>query len=96
LSDDDDELAFINERYETIFEDIKKFEALLSTLPVSSMLRVRSIFGAIMCGISSCHKDLALAAKQKIEILTSDLNYLVFDLEATRRERDEYKRKLGL
>ena len=47
-------------------------------------------------GISRCHRELAEVARTKIDSLQSDLNYLIFDIEATRRERDEYKRRLGL
>jgi hypothetical protein len=48
-----------------------------------------------MRDIAVCHKGLAILAKEKVDSLVSDLNYMSFDLEATRRERDEYKRKLG-
>ena len=40
------------------------------------------------------HKILNLV-QQAIGQLRLDLKYLVFDLEATRRERDQYKERLG-
>ena len=92
---EDDELLYITEQYQTIFEDIKTFEELISCLPTAVGSEIRATFGKIIGGITQCHKDLANMAKTKIESMNSDLNYLVFDLEATRRERDVYKRKLG-
>lgn len=68
---------------------------MMSLLPSKIALELRGVFGKIMRDIAVCHKELAMLAKEKVDSLISDLNYMSFDLEATRRERDEYKRKLG-
>ena len=70
-------------------------EEMISLLPSKIALELRSVFSKIMRDIAGCHKGLAILAKEKVDSLVSDLNYMSFDLEATRRERDEYKRKLG-
>lgn len=92
---DDENIEFINEIYATVFEDIKLFEEMLSMLPSEYRQELRLVFGKIIGGISRCHRELAEVARQKIEGMQSDLNYLIFDIEATRRERDDYKRRLG-
>ena len=68
-------------------------EEMITLLPSKTALELRSVFGKIMRDIAVCHKGLAILAKEKVDSLISDLNYMSFDLEAT--ERDEYKRKLG-
>lgn len=70
-------------------------EEMITLLPSKTALELRNVFGKIMRDIAACHKGLAILAKEKVDSLISDLNYMSFDLEATRRERDEYKRKLG-
>jgi|APCry1669188910_1035180.scaffolds.fasta_scaffold00120_28 hypothetical protein len=70
-------------------------EEMIALLPSKTALELRSVFSKIMRDIAVCHKGLAILAKEKVDSLVSDLNYMSFDLEATRRERDEYKRKLG-
>ncbi len=70
-------------------------EEMISLLPSKIALELRSVFSKIMRDIAVCHKGLAILAKEKVDSLISDLNYMSFDLEATRRERDEYKRKLN-
>lgn len=94
--DEDDEIDRINADYGEIFEDIKIFDELISDLPAAISSPIKAQFGKIMGGLSSCHMKLAMAARSKIASLGSDCNYLLFDLEATRRERDEFKKRLGL
>lgn len=91
---EEDELFYINEKYESIFEDIKLFEEQLCSLPSPVATELRMTFSRILGSISQCHRELATMAKNKIESMKSDVNYLIFDLEATKRERDEYKRKM--
>lgn len=79
-----------------VLEDIKTLECMISALPKKTAQELRVTFSRIMGEIAGCHKNLAILARDKIDSLVSDLNYLSFDLEATRRERDDYKRKLGL
>lgn len=40
-------------------------------------------------------RAILLAVQDSLSQLRLDMKYLMFDLEATRRERDEYRRKLG-
>ena len=44
---DDESLDFINEIYETVFEDIRLFEEMLSLLPPEYRHELRSVFGKI-------------------------------------------------
>lgn len=45
-------------------------------------------------GPSNRRKRILGLLKESIEQLRLDVSYLVFDLQATRRERDEYKNQL--
>ncbi len=39
-------------------------------------------------------QEIFLCLKESLEQLRFDMKYLLFDLEATRRERDDYRRRL--
>jgi septal ring factor EnvC (AmiA/AmiB activator) len=78
-----------NENWETIVASI-------AALPETSNQRAAAIaaLANIKEGLERKHRLLTLV-QEALSQLRLDLKYLIFDLESTRRERDELKEKLG-
>ena len=73
--------------------DIAELQALLGQLPAEVRERLNPTFDRVMEGTKRRRRILGLV-QDALSQLRLDLKYLMFDLEATRRERDEYKRQL--
>ncbi len=65
----------------------------LARLPVEQRLQVDAIFGRVVENTKRRRRILTLV-QDALSQLRLDMKYLMFDLEATRRERDDYRRQL--
>jgi len=63
-------------------------------LPHEHRLKVEPLLVRVVENTRRRRRILALV-QDALGQLRLDMKYLTFDLEATRRERDEYRRKLG-
>jgi hypothetical protein len=73
--------------------EIAEMGALLTTLPAEHRLRLESAFGQVVESTRRRKRILNLV-QEALGQLRLDMKYLMFDLEATRRERDEFRRQL--
>ena len=71
--------------------DLADLKAVLEHLPTDQRQDVSPAFGRVVEGTRRRRRILALV-QDALSQLRLDLKYLMFDLEATRRERDEYRR----
>ena len=65
----------------------------LATLPAEYRGQVEMVFGRVVESTKRRRRILTLV-QDALSQLRLDMKYLMFDLEATRRERDEFKKKL--
>ena len=74
-------------------QDIAELQTLLQQLPENLQERINPILNRLM---ESCkrRRRILILVQDSLSQLRLDLKYLMFDLEATRRERDEYKRQV--
>ena len=72
--------------------DIIELGEALSALPLEYRQRVESLYGRVLESTRRRRRILGLV-QDALSQLRLDMKYLMFDLEATRRERDEFKRK---
>ncbi len=69
-------------------------QAIMHCEPVG--LRVKAIEGLHLLKETEARRQRVLEVVQEaLSQLRLDVKYLIFDVEATRRERDELKRRLG-
>jgi hypothetical protein len=73
--------------------ELASLQAVLRELPVESWERVEPLFSRVVDSTRRRRRILALV-QETLGQLRLDLKYLMFDLEATRRERDDYRRQL--
>jgi hypothetical protein len=71
--------------------DLVELGAVLSALPPEYERMVRPVFDRVAEGTKRRRRILNLV-QDALGQLRLDMKYLMFDLEATRRERDEYRR----
>jgi hypothetical protein len=79
---------------EQVHTNLKVLADVIDTLPEEIQLTLSSPFGQLnnsMISRQETLKQVQLALGQ----LRLDVKYLMFDLEATRRERDTLKKRLG-
>lgn len=74
----------------TIVKELTELTAAVSTLNPSVQAQLFPALNELCDNLQRRYDTLDLV-KQALEQLRLDLKYLVFDLEATKRERDEYK-----
>lgn len=73
----------------------KQIKAALLSVPYST-LTVQALAALDQVAETNNRRTRILSAVQEaMSQLRLDMKYLIFDLEATRRERDEYKQRLG-
>lgn len=72
-------------------KDMLELAALVSTLPVEHRRRIEPVMVRVMETTRRRRRILNLV-QDALSQLRLDMKYLVFDLEATRRERDTYRR----
>ena len=65
----------------------------IAQLPVEFRLRVEPLVNRVLDNAKRRRRILSLV-QDALGQLRLDMKYLTFDLEATRRERDEYRQKL--
>ncbi|MGB9690488.1 transcriptional regulator [Thermogutta sp.] len=77
----------------TIPAELQELAAAIERLPAPYREVVRPAFEKVVDATRRRRQILSLVQDALAE-LRLDMKYLLFDLEATRRERDEYKRQL--
>ena len=73
--------------------DLVELEAALYDLPAAQRARVIEIFDRVKQSTLRRRRILNLV-QDALSQLRLDMKYLMFDLEATRRERDEFRRQV--
>ena len=78
---------------EQIPADLQKLVLALSTLPEQHAVQLAPLVDSVVESTKRRRRILTLV-QEALSQLRLDMKYLMFDLEATRRERDEYRCKL--
>ena len=78
---------------EQIPADLQKLAAALNTIPEQYAAQLGPLVDAVVESTKRRRRILTLV-QDALGQLRLDMKYLMFDLEATRRERDEYRLKL--
>ena len=73
--------------------EMAHLQAVLQELPADAWARVEPLLAKVIDSTKRRRRILAMV-QDALGQLRLDLKYLMFDLEATRRERDEYRRQL--
>lgn len=73
--------------------DILELAGLLEHLPPEHRRQIEPLFARVLESTKRRRRILGLV-QDALSQLRLDMKYLMFDLEATRRERDEFRRKL--
>jgi len=73
--------------------ELVHLQAVLNDLPASELARVEPLLDKVIDSTKRRRRILAMV-QEALSQLRLDLKYLMFDLEATRRERDQYRREL--
>lgn len=73
--------------------DVQELAATLSQLPSEHRQRIEPLFSRVLESTRRRRRILGLV-QDALGQLRLDMKYLMFDLEATRRERDEFRRKV--
>jgi hypothetical protein len=73
--------------------DIAELSLVIGGLPDEFRARLTPILSRVMESTKRRRRILSLV-QDALSQLRLDMKYLVFDLEATRRERDEYRQRL--
>lgn len=74
--------------------DIVELTHLIGSLSAADRSRIEPVLARVVDSTKRRRRILSLV-QDALSQLRLDMKYLVFDLEATRRERDEYRAKLG-
>ncbi len=82
-----------NSKPEPISKDFAELATAIAALPASDRLRIEPLLTRVVDSTTRRRRILTLV-QDALSQLRLDMKYLMFDLEATRRERDEYRRKL--
>jgi hypothetical protein len=72
--------------------DVQELAAAIEALPLEHRLHVEPILHRVLESTRRRRRILNLV-QDALSQLRLDMKYLMFDLEATRRERDEFQRK---
>lgn len=78
---------------EELTRDLLELAQAIETLPVEHRAALEPIFHRVAEGARRRRRILTLV-QEALSQLRLDMKYLVFDLEATRRERDSYRQNL--
>lgn len=71
-------------------KELNDLTAVVSTLKTDVQAKLAPALNQLLANLRKRYDTLTLV-KQALEQLRLDLKYLVFDLDSTRQERDEYK-----
>lgn len=83
----------VHPNVEELPAEMAQLQAVLQELPSSEWARVEPLLNRVIDSTKRRRRILAMV-QDALSQLRLDLKYLMFDLEATRRERDEYRRQL--
>jgi hypothetical protein len=72
--------------------DIQELAAAIVALPPRERMQVEPLFARVLESTRRRRRVLGLV-QDALAQLRLDMKYLMFDLEATRRERDDFRRK---
>ena len=81
---------FCNTKSEELPRDMIELANIIDSLPSEIHSRVEPTFSRVMESTKRRRRILNLV-QEALSQLRLDMKYLIFDLEATRRERDEYR-----
>ncbi|MBS0208891.1 MAG: transcriptional regulator [Planctomycetes bacterium] len=73
--------------------DVVELKAAIEAMPLEVRVRLEPLVGRVVESTKRRRKIMNLV-QDALGQLRLDMKYLVFDLEATRRERDEYRQQL--
>jgi hypothetical protein len=73
--------------------DIVELASALEQLPEAQRRQIAPLFARVLESTKRRRRILGLV-QDALSQLRLDMKYLMFDLEATRRERDEFRRKI--
>jgi len=73
--------------------EIAELAVLVNSLPDEYRAKIQPAVARVVQSAQRRRKILELV-QEALSQLRLDMKYLIFDLEATRKERDEYKRQL--
>ncbi len=79
--------------HEELTEDLAELGSLLVQLPPNYRERAESVFARVLNANRRRRRLLSLV-RDSVSDMRLDIKYLQFDLEATRRERDELRREV--
>lgn len=77
---------------ETLPKDLTELSTLIADLPAEHRDRLKPVLGRVVESTKRRRRILSLV-QEALSQLRLDMKYLVFDLEATRRERDLYRQQ---
>ncbi len=83
----------IKSQPEELPADILELAGAIAQLPPEQRRRVELLFGRVLESTKRRRRILGLV-QDALSQLRLDMKYLMFDLEATRRERDAFRSKL--
>lgn len=75
-------------------KEINELIEAISALPEQKRNAIEPILNRLV-QTTKRRRAMLLAVQDSLGQLRLDMKYLMFDLEATRRERDQYRRQLG-
>jgi len=78
---------------ETIPAELRELQAAVADLPEPHRARLQKLVERVV-EYTRRRREVLLVVQEALAQLRLDMKYLVFDLEATRRERDAYRRLL--
>lgn len=78
---------------EELSADMLELAGAVQSLSAADRQRIEPLFNRVLESTKRRRRILNLV-QDALSQLRVDMKYLMFDLEATRRERDEYRRKL--
>ena len=78
---------------EELPKDLVELVALIGALPANERSQIEPVLERVVQGTQRRRRILSLV-QEALSQLRLDMKYLVFDLEATRRERDDYRQAL--
>jgi hypothetical protein len=83
----------IDRKSEELPSDVVELAAAIEQLPADVRGRIEPLLSRVLESTRRRRRILGLV-QDALSQLRLDMKYLMFDLEATRRERDDYRRKI--
>jgi hypothetical protein len=82
-----------NDKVAQLPSEVEELLAAIEALPEDHRQRIQPIAKRVVASTTRRRRILSLV-QDALSQLRLDMKYLLFDLEATRRERDEYRERL--